>query len=140
METKPIVIERMLDAPADQVWEAITDNNKLKKWYFNLESFIPKVGFEFEFTVENNGKKFRHLCRVTDVVPGKKISYSWRYDKQPGNSVVTFELFPEGNRTKLVLTHEGVHTFPQDADFARGNFVQGWTEITKTLKEFVEKE
>jgi uncharacterized protein YndB with AHSA1/START domain len=43
--------------------------------------------------------------------PGKKIFYTWKYDYDPGVSLVTFELFPEGNRTRLELTHEGIHNF-----------------------------
>ena len=52
---------------------------------------------------------------------------------------VTFELFPEGKKTKLRLTHEELEKLPQNKDFARANFVQGWTHfIDKAIKEFVE--
>jgi hypothetical protein len=41
----------------------------------------------------------------------------------------------------LKLTHEGLETFPaSNTDFAKENFVAGWTHIVGTsLKEFVEK-
>lgn len=84
-----------------------------------------------------------HLCKVTEVVQGKKLTYSWRYDGFEGNSFVTFELFPEGNKTRLKLTHAGLETFPVTAnkDFAKENFAEGWTAIIGTsLKEFVEKD
>jgi uncharacterized protein YndB with AHSA1/START domain len=82
-----------------------------------------------------------HLCKITEVVIGKKLSYSWRYDGYEGNSFVTFELFPEGNKTRLKLTHKGLETFPiNNPDFAKENFIDGWTYITGTsLKEFLEK-
>jgi uncharacterized protein YndB with AHSA1/START domain len=74
------------------------------------------------------------------VVPGKKLQYSWRYEGHEGNSFVTFELFDEGDKTRLKLTHEGLETFPPTPDFAKQNFVQGWTEIIGTnIKKFVEK-
>ncbi len=58
-----------------------------------------------------------------------------------GNSTVTFELFEEGDKTRLKLTHEGLETFPEHKkDFAKESFTEGWTYITGTsLKAFVEK-
>ena len=75
-------------------------------------------------------------------MPQKKLTYSWRYDGYEGNSFVTFELFPEGNKTRLKLSHKGLETFPVTAhnDFAKENFMEGWTQIIGTgLKEYVEK-
>jgi hypothetical protein len=53
---------------------------------------------------------------------------------------VTWELFPEGDRTRLVLTHEGIETFRGDLhpEMKRENFM-GWTHVLdKMLKDFVE--
>jgi uncharacterized protein YndB with AHSA1/START domain len=74
-------------------------------------------------------------------VPGKKLQYSWRYEEYEGNSFVTFELFPEGDKTRLKLTHEGLETFPMsNPDFDKKNFQQGWTSIIGTsLMKFVEQ-
>ncbi|MDQ6888801.1 MAG: SRPBCC domain-containing protein, partial [Bacteroidota bacterium] len=128
MKHEPFVIERTYEVPIEKVWKAITDKDQMKQWYFDIKSFEPVVGYEFEFTAGNEGKMFRHLCKITDVVEGKKLRYSWRYDGYPGNSFVTFELFDKGNATQLKLSHEGLETFPQDQpDFAKTNFIQGWT-------------
>jgi uncharacterized protein YndB with AHSA1/START domain len=113
----------------------------MKQWYFNIASFKPEPGFEFEFTAGSPEKSYLHKCKVKEVVVGKKLSYSWGYDGYPGNSVVTFELFEEGNKTRLKLTHEGLETFPNHlADFAKESFAKGWTHIIGvSLKGFVEK-
>ena len=142
MKNEPFVIERSLNAPAERVWKAITDQKEMKQWYFDIPAFNAQVGFEFTFLGENEGRSYKHLCKVTEVIPGKKLTYSWRYEGYPGNSFVTFELFPDGNKTKIKLTHEGLETFPQDKpDFARRSFEQGWTElIGKLLPGYVEKE
>lgn len=142
MKHEPLVIERTFNAPVERVWRAITDKDQMKQWYFDLADFKPEVGFEFRFEGNNEERCYLHLCRVTEVVPGRKLTYSWRYDGYEGNSFVTFELFPEGEKTRLRLTHEGLETFPVDnPDFAKKNFVQGWTEIVGTLlKNFVEKD
>jgi uncharacterized protein YndB with AHSA1/START domain len=124
--------------------EVITDleDKDMKQWYFDIDAFKPELGFEFGLTGINEGKLFRHRCVVTEVKPGRKISFSWSYEGYPGISFVHFELFPEGGGTRLKLTHEGLESFPQHmTDFSRKNFVQGWGEIINTLlAKFLEKE
>ncbi|MEJ2505832.1 MAG: SRPBCC domain-containing protein [Ignavibacteriaceae bacterium] len=55
--------------------------------------------------------------------------------------MVTFELFEEGNKTRLKLTHEGIESFgTENPDLAKESFVEGWNQILGTsLKEFIEK-
>lgn len=143
MNTSPFTIERTYHAPVKKVWEAITDKAKMKQWYFDLDEFRPEVGFEFTFSGKGSkGETYVHLCKITEVIQNKKLAYSWTYKNYPGYSVVTFELFEDGNnKTRLVLTHAGLETFPGTGDFAPVSFESGWTElIGKLLKNFVEKE
>jgi uncharacterized protein YndB with AHSA1/START domain len=142
MKNEPFVIERTLNAPVQKVWEAITDKQKMKQWYFDLSDFKPEIGFEFSFPGKGNeDQQYMHLCKITKVEPAKLLQYSWRYRDYAGKSLVTFELFPEGDATRLKLTHQGLETFPQDTkDFAKESFVAGWTYlIGKSIKEFVEQ-
>ncbi len=141
MEGTPLVIERSYDAPVELVWQAISDNSQMKQWYFDIEAFKPEVGFEFQFYGGSEEKRYLHLCKVTEVIPLKKLAYSWSYKDYPGYSVVTFELFAEGKGTRLKLTHTGLDSFPKNnPDFAINSFTEGWTMILgKLLKEFVEK-
>ena len=140
MDVQPIVVERLLNAPAEKVWKAITDKDQMKLWYFDIAEFNPVVGFEFRFTAGSEKKKYLHICKITEVVVGKKLTYSWRYDGYQGMSYVTFELVKEGNQTRLKLTHNVVESFPpNDPDFARESFLGGWTHIIGTsLPGFVE--
>lgn len=140
MQHEPLMLERTFNAPANRVWKAITDVKQMKEWYFDLDDFKPEIGFEFSFTGGDEKEQFTHRCKITELVPGKKLTYSWRYEGYDGNSFVTFELFPEGSKTRLKLTHAGLDTFPPIQSFARENFLQGWTAIIGTnLKAFVEK-
>lgn len=136
--TEAVVIERTFNAPVARVWKALTDGEEMRRWYFDLKEFKPEPGFEFEFSVEHEGNTYSHLCKVTEVIPQKKIAYTWRYDGVEGNSLVTFELFAEGDKTRLKLTHEGLETFPKDPSYARKNFEAGWTSIASELQQFVE--
>jgi uncharacterized protein YndB with AHSA1/START domain len=140
MSHTPLVIERVLQAPASRIWRALTDEAQMKQWYFDVSAFQPVVGFEFEFFGERDGVRFHHLCRVTEAKPDRKIAFTWIYKGLPGHSLVTIELFEEGDKTRVKLTHEGLETFPQaSGDFARENFEGGWTHIIGTsLAKFVE--
>ena len=141
MKNDPFVIEKIFDAPIDRVWNAITAKDEMKHWYFELQEFEPRVGFEFQFTGGPADRQYLHLCVITAVVPGRKITYSWRYDGYDGISYVTFELFPEAGKTRLRLTHAGLGDFPSDnPDFAPGNFAAGWTDIIgNSLRQYLEK-
>ena len=75
------------------------------------------------------------------MITGQKLTHSWQYDGYAGKSFVTFELFAEGDKTLLRLTHTGLETFPQNnPDFAIGSFTKGWTHILGTsLPGYLEK-
>jgi len=138
--SEAVILERTLNAPVAKVWKALTDVDQMRQWYFDLKEFKPQVGFEFEFVVEHEGNTYHHLCRVTEVIPQQKIAYTWRYKREPGNSLVTFELFAEGDKTRLKLRHSGIETFPKTPAYARKNFETGWTAILDSeLKQFVEQ-
>lgn len=130
-----IIVEETYNAPLANVWEAITNKNKMKKWYFDLTEFKAEVGFEFSFEgTGRTGATYIHQCKITEVIPYQKLQYSWEYEKVEGFSLVTFELFEEENKTRLKLTHSGVESFPQnDPDFVLGNFNGGWTQLVKEL-------
>jgi len=136
---EPLVVERTFDAPVALVWKALTDKEDIKQWSFDIAGFEPKVGFEFQFYGGDEGVKYLHRCKVTEAILEKRLAYTWRYEGYAGDSLVTFELFAQRNKTRLKLTHAGLETFPKLPAFARKNFEQGWTEIVgASLKNFVE--
>jgi len=82
----PLIVERTFPVAAERLWTALTDSQEMKQWYLNLPGFKAVVGYEFEFmTGKTKDTEFKHLCRITEVVPDKKISYTWRYDGFAGN-------------------------------------------------------
>lgn len=134
MKNDPVIIEYELEAPVEQVWKAITDKTEMKQWYFDISDFKPEAGFEFQFTGgAENGITYIHLCKITEVEENKKLKYSWRYKDYDGMSFVSFELSPNGNKTRLKLTHEGLETFPENnPDLNRSQFLAGWIHIIGT--------
>ena len=136
--SEPLIIEQEFNAPIALVWRAITEKELMKKWYFNISEFKPEIGFKFSFEGGTENKRYTHLCEILDVIPEKKLKYSWTYEGYPGLSFVTFELFSIGEKTKVKLTHEGLETF-NHPDFIRDNFIGGWNYlIHESLKAFLE--
>ena len=139
---EPIIVEQTFNTSVDTVWNAITQIDQMRQWYFeNIPSFKPEVGFETQFNVKRQDRNFMHLWKVTEVVPKKMIAYNWKYDGIRGNSFVEFELFDENQMTKLRLTHQVLEDFPDDIpEFKRESGLEGWKFfIGKSLKEFLEK-
>ncbi|MFT3911749.1 MAG: SRPBCC domain-containing protein [Ferruginibacter sp.] len=141
MNNDAVIVEKNFNAPVAKVWKAITNKDQMKQWYFDITAFKPEIGFEFSFYGKGKeGETYLHLCRITEVIIEKKLTYSWHYDGFDGISYVTFELFPNGENTWLKLTHADLETFPAIDAFAKENFVGGWTYLIGTaLKDFVEK-
>jgi uncharacterized protein YndB with AHSA1/START domain len=134
-----LVIERVFQAPVATVWEALTTAEGITQWFVELKEFKAEPGYEFQWSCQHKAIAYIHLCRITTVVPRQKLAYTWRYDGYAGESLVSIELFTEGHGTRLKLTHSGLDTFPAIPDFARENFLMGWTKIIgENLKQTVE--
>lgn len=137
---EPVIVEETFAVPADIVWRAITDVDEMTQWFFeNIPSFKPEVGFNTQFTVRSGERAFLHLWEVTEVVPMRKIVYSWKYETYPGEASVLFELTQEGESTRLKLTNIVLEDFPDDIpEFKRESCVAGWEYfIQGRLKEYL---
>lgn len=141
-EDEPIVVEQTFNRSCDKVWKAITEADEMRQWFFdNIPAFKAEAGFETQFTVHNEGRDFLHLWKVTDVVPGKKLEYDWRFEGYAGDGFSRFELFEQADSTKLRLTFQARESFPQDVpEFKRESGVAGWDYFIRTsLKAYLEK-
>lgn len=135
-----IRLERLLDAPAETVWRYLTEAELRQKWFMGGSDAKP--GSEFDLVVD-------HDKLSTDSVPYPPENECYkgsvwhervlRYDAprllqttfQGGkNGIVTYELKPEGEKTRLVLTHSGITT---DTGFA--GFGSGWNSHMTVLQE-----
>lgn len=138
---EPVIVEETFAVLADIVWRAITDVDEMTRWFFdNIPSFKSEVGFKTQFTVRSGERAFRHLWEITEVLPMRKIVYSWKYEGYPGEASVLFELTPEGKSTRLKLTNIVLEDFPDDIpEFKRESCVAGWEYfIQGRLKEYLE--
>ena len=140
---EPIVVEQVYSSTRDELWQAITNPEQMRQWFFEtMESFEPTVGFETQFDVTADGKTYRHVWKIDEVEENSRISYHWHYDGMAGKSIVFWELSDEGDKTKLQLTHEELEPFPKEDDpnFSRESCIGGWNYFLKDrLVDFLEK-
>lgn len=139
----PVIVKDIYDAPVERVWRAITDLEEMKHWFFdNIDSFMPEVGSRSNFKVSSGERTFTHLWEVTEVDKPRKIVYGWRYAEYPGDSLVSWELFEEKGKTKLVLTTTVTEDFPDEIpEFKRESCQGGWEYfLCHRLVEYLKEE
>ena len=137
---KPIVVEDIFQVSKEVLWAAITEHDQMIQWFFDaIKAFEPKIGFETQFIVENEGRIFPHLWKIEQVEPYKKISYNWKYEGYVGDSEVSFEISEFENKSKLKVKHQVLESFPQDIpEFQRENCLGGWNYFIKQrLKRYL---
>lgn len=139
----PIIVEATYPNTVEEVWEAITEPEKMRQWFFhNIRTFQIEIGFETSFAVQSGERTFTHLWKIKEVILFKKLSYHWRYEEYVGNGFVEFEIFEKENGTQLRLTNIITEDYPSDVpEFKRESCIGGWNYfLGERLKVFLEKE
>lgn len=137
---EPIIVENTLNTDAKTVWEAITQRTRMIQWFFdNIPDFKPEVGFETGFNVQAPSRDFYHFWKVVEVIPNKKISYTWRFKGITGESVSIFEIFEESSRSRLRITNIGLESFPKDIpEFTKESCLGGWNYFMGRLTDYLD--
>ena len=130
-ETRSLRFERLLDAPVDTVWEWLTDSGKRGRW-FAAGKMEPREGGMVELIFDHDDLSDGDVPyppayapykgavakeRVLRFDPPRLLAFTFEGD---GAGIAEFALFPEGERTRLVLTHTGV------SEAARAGTGGGW--------------
>lgn len=122
-ELAEIRLERVYKQPPDKVWRALTTPELLARWWA-AGDIRPEVGHRFELDMGPWGKQ---PCEVLAVEPERRISY--RFAETSINTIITWELAPEGTGTRLTLIHQG---FDLDSPLGRrayNGMKSGWPEV-----------
>ena len=123
--------------PPQEVWNYLTKTELLEQWLMK-NNFKPVVGHQFQFSSSHENCQYDGVahCKVLEVVPTSRLSYSWKYDKVTGetilDSVVTWTLHEKNGGTELHLLHNGF-TLLEDAI----NHTNGWIELLNNLIELL---
>ena len=130
-----------LNATREAIWEAITDIDQMREWYFdNIPDFKALVGFETSFLVKTEDKSITHKWKVLKVIPNHLISYSWRFDEYPGESISIFYIMEDDSGVSLNLEIQTTEDFPDNiSEFNTESCIAGWDYfIDGNLKKYLE--
>lgn len=139
--TKIIKHQFFFQHPTEAVWEYLTKPELMEKWLMKND-FQPIIGFDFQFrTGPSPALDFDGIfyCKVLEVVPFKKLSYSWK--SGPGNgkitldSIVVWKLESKDKGTELYLEHSGFAQ-KENLNFYNG-LLHGWVEKFDKIAELL---
>lgn len=128
-------IERVLPAPPEDVFAAWTTPDRMARWMSPdgaaEADADPRVGGAFRVVMGRN-ERLEHTGEYLEVDPPRRLVFTWASPYTgPGPSVVTVELHPHEDGTRLVLTHEQL---PAEAVDGHRN---GWGTMLDMLAEAV---
>ena len=129
-----IVKPYILDAPRKQIYDAWVSNKTLIAPAVELE-IEPFAGGKY-LLISQFGDDVSHMeGRFEQVVPYQKLVYSWEWNKDGNQSMVTVLFFDEPeDLTRIEIKHDGFHD-QSSADMH--SF--GWDNYMDGLKDFLSK-
>src|SRR6266511_1379450 len=130
IESKPLVIERIFDAPRELVWKAWTEPERVKQWWGPRDFSCPVAEIDFRVGGRSfncmrgpDGKDIWSIGTYKEIVPLERFVVTDSFADENGNVVpsshygmpdmplemlitVTFEDI--GGKTKMTMKHEGL--------------------------------
>jgi uncharacterized protein YndB with AHSA1/START domain len=135
-------VQRSYDATPEEVFDAWTTPEVLRRWWaVHPDGSTPvaevdlRVGGRYRLSMEGPGGE-RHTVggEYSEVDRPRRLVYSWQWELDSGEqghiSTVTVQFRADGNRTTVVLEHEGL----PDSD-SRDRHAHGWAACMDILRE-----
>jgi glutathione S-transferase len=144
-EKTTLEIKRFVNAPRDRVYAAWTDPVQLKEWWGPKEVQTLKivadtrVGGKYRWDLVNQeGEKMSVFGEYRELVPGKKIVFTWKWDDDEiwknRTSAVSVVFSDRDGGTELRLTYVQL---PSEESRDRHN--EGWNSVLDRLEKFFSK-
>ena len=143
--TRSILVEEEFPHAPEVVWRVLTSGDLMAKWMMPPTGFAAVVGQDFSFQTRAAGAWDGAIrCRVLEVRPGERLSYSWSGGDASNQgygsllqTTVTFTLIATATGTRLRLEHAGFE-LPRN-EVAYQNMSGGWTTVLARLNAAAEQ-
>jgi len=131
-----LVVSRTYPATQERVFKAWTDANQLGQWFAPNDDYTTKanvdirVGHEYRIAITHKGGNVHNVVGTYRIIePPRKLVYTWRWEGAPADTLVTVDFVPEGEATKVTITHEN---FVSTEDRDKHN--EGWIGCLSRLE------
>ncbi len=129
-----------LDASPAEVWDALTNKEKVKQYFFGTEvSSEWEPDAEITFSGNWEGTEYTDSGKILEIEKGKLLKYDYLSsfsgleDKPENHSIITYKLEEVNNGTILHVTQKGF----KDQQ-SRDHSEQGWKMVLDNLKKMLE--
>ena len=137
-----LTLKRRLKAPAEKVFAAWTDPEKIIHWFGPAETaggsvradMDVRVGGRFRISFKDQDGEYHEVGGTyREVVPNERLVFSWAWHSTPEReSLVTITLKRDGDATMLTLHHERFFD-----EKARDGHERGWSGTLEKLARYL---
>ena len=138
-------VSRTIAASPDEVYDALTDPRKLGQAFFGAKVTSDfKVGGPIGLSGEFDGKPYEDKGEIRAAVPGERLSFSHfsgasgQEDRPENYHLVTFDLQPAGEATKVTITQSNLTGGVRESDESmRERYEKTWRGVLDGLAKTV---
>jgi uncharacterized protein YndB with AHSA1/START domain len=130
-----------IKAPADKVWNALTDAEIVKKYFFGTNQITDwQQGSDIIWTGEWEGKTYRDHGKILEITSGTYLKYSYwssmggTEDKPENYQIVSLKLTEADGVTTLQITQENIKD-----EASKEHSEQNWQYIYGSMRDMLEK-
>lgn len=130
-----------INAPANKVWQALTDPAMIKEWLFGTDTHSDwKKGSSITYTGEWEGKPYTDKGVIVDIIPDKLLhttylsGMSGKEDIPENYNNVIYELQEADGRTLVTITQDNIGTEKE-----KEHMHQNWSLVLNNMKTMLEK-
>jgi uncharacterized protein YndB with AHSA1/START domain len=122
----------LLDAPLDEVWEALTDTAMLCEWLAPEVELDPREGGELVCRFEDGEERRGEIAVVEEA---ERLAFHWRRD-EGGESRVEWivDAVADGTRLTVIETGRWADFAPMSPEIGPSAVALGWTGRLGSLR------
>lgn len=128
-----------INAPVEKVWDALTNPEIVKQYFFGTELITSwKVGEEIAFQGEWERQKYKDVGKVLNYEHNKKLEYSYfsnwsNKENKPENYLwICYEVNPTDNGTEVIISQTNYDE--ERAQHSEGN----WAALMDAMRKIIE--
>ena len=142
------MVERTLSAPPARVFAALTVAAELERWFFTEARTDPRESGSYDIwwrSLHDASRDHRRSGNYLEFAPGERLVFEWSGPRSGPNgwdqgvTIVTINLRPVSDGTRLRLEHSGWPETPQGKEACR-NHQSGWEFYVENLRRYLDGE